>query len=82
MIVLEVEEPIDELTKRRIGFYQRQGFTIQDMPYQQPPYRKGDDWYPMKLMTLRGEDFSRQYEKVKNNIYREAYNICNKKTED
>lgn len=82
MIVLEVEEPIDELTKRRIGFYQRQGFTIQDMPYLQPPYRKGDDWYPMKLMTLREEDFSRQYEKVKNNIYREAYNICNKKTDD
>ena len=80
MIVLEVEEPIDELTKRRIEFYQRQGFTIQDMPYQQPPYRKGHDWFPMKLMTLGGEDFSIQYEKVKNNIYREAYNIYNKKT--
>ena len=75
MIVLEVEEPIDELTKRRIEFYQRQGFTIQDMPYQQPPYRKGDDWFPMKLMTLRDKNFSSEFERIKESIYKEAYNL-------
>ena len=27
-IVLEVERPVEEMAKRRISFYQRQGFTL------------------------------------------------------
>ena len=75
LIVLEAEEPIDELTKRRINFYQRQGFSLQDIQYQQPPYRKGDDWFPMKLMTLRDKNFSSEFERIKESIYKEAYNL-------
>lgn len=75
MIVLEAEEAIDEITNRRIRFYQRQGFIIQDVPYQQPPYRKGDKWFPMKLMTLRDLNFSSEFERIKESIYKEAYNI-------
>ena len=81
MIVLEAEEPTDDITRRRIGFYQRQGFVLQDVPYQQPPYRSGDEWFPMKLMTLRKKDFLAQYNRVKNAIYKEAYNLCNTATE-
>ena len=81
MIVLEAEEPTDDITRRRIGFYQRQGFVLQDVPYQQPPYRSGDEWFPMKLMTLREKDFLAQYNRVKNAIYKEAYNLCNTATE-
>lgn len=73
MIVLEAEEPADDITRRRIGFYQRQGFVLQNVPYQQPPYRKGDEWYPMKLMTLNAEDFNSQFIKVRNTIYQEVY---------
>ena len=75
MIVLEAEEPYDDITCRRIRFYQRQGFVLHDVPYQQPPYRNGDEWFPMKLMTLREKNFSLEYEKVKRKIYKEAYNI-------
>ena len=73
MIVLEVEEPIDELTKRRIEFYQRQGFILQNVSYQQPPYRKEDEWFSMKLMTLNAKDFSSQFERVRDTLYREVY---------
>ena len=38
-VVLEVEMPTDEMSKRRIGFYQRQGFVLDDHVYFQPPYR-------------------------------------------
>ena len=75
MIVLEAEEPSDDITYRRIRFYQRLGFVMQDVPYQQPPYRSEDQWFPMKLMTLRGSNFSLEYERVRGNIYKEAYNI-------
>lgn len=75
MIVLEVEEPTDDITYRRIAFYQRQGFVLQNAPYQQPPYHKGDKWFPMKLMTLREENFSLKFEIIKESIYKEAYNI-------
>ena len=75
MIVLEAEEPSDDITYRRIRFYLRLGFVMQDVPYQQPPYRSEDQWFPMKLMTLRGNNFSLEYERVRGNIYKEAYNI-------
>lgn len=75
MIVLEAEEPSDDITYRRIRFYQRLGFVMQDVPYQQPPYRSEDQWFPMKLMTLRESNFPLEYERVRGNIYKEAYNI-------
>lgn len=52
--ILEVEIPtcLNDLAFRRIGFYKRLGFRLRRIPYNQPPYRVGDKWYPMKLMTI------------------------------
>lgn len=50
-VVLEVELPEDELTRRRIGFYERHGFVWNDYPYMQPPMRKGQKPFPLRLMT-------------------------------
>lgn len=82
MIVLEAEEPSDDITNRRIKFYQRQGFILQNVPYQQPPYRSEDNWFPMKLMSIHERDFFSQYENIKSAIYKEAYNLCNTATYD
>ncbi len=50
--ILEVEFPCDDYSRRRIQFYQRNGFTMHpDMEYLQPPYRQGDTPLPMLLMT-------------------------------
>lgn len=74
MIVLEVEEPIDEITRRRVIFYQRQGFILQNYPYEQPPYRDGDEWFPMKIMSFQTEDFTEDtFLQVKSTIYQEVY---------
>lgn len=70
-IILEVEKPTNELALRRIAFYQHQGFVLQDFPYQQPPYRIGDTWFPMRLMTYGIVDLSL----ARNTIYKEAYQI-------
>ncbi|MBQ8442924.1 MAG: GNAT family N-acetyltransferase [Bacteroides sp.] len=80
-IVLEAEEPTDEITRRRIGFYQRQGFTLQEIPYLQPPYRPSEDWFPLKLMTFGSIELEKEFITVRNNIYREVYcHSCNRLT--
>ena len=74
-IVLEVEEPIDETSKKRIRFYKRQGFLLQEVPYLQPPYRKGEEWFPLKLMTYGAIDINQDYSLIKNIIYQEVYQV-------
>ena len=64
-IVLEVEEPNDEMSTRRIHFYKRLEFTLHKKPYIQPPYRKGDSGLPMLLMTYGDIDMESDFEKVK-----------------
>ena len=60
-IALEVEIPEEEMAKRRINFYQRQGFSLWEKPYQQPPYKTGDNYLPMLIMAYGdiecGKDF-------------------------
>ncbi|MBQ8269613.1 MAG: GNAT family N-acetyltransferase [Bacteroidaceae bacterium] len=74
-IVLEVEEPIDEITTRRIDFYRRAGFTLCNIPYTQPPYRKGGNSLPMLLMFHGWEADRINYERAKESIYRNIYNL-------
>ena len=72
-IVLEVEMPVEEMARRRIGFYQRQGFTLWDKPYQQPPYKPGDGFLPMRLMAYGDIDPEQDFERVRDRIHREVY---------
>ncbi|MEI3169091.1 MAG: GNAT family N-acetyltransferase [Lachnospiraceae bacterium] len=54
-ICLEVELPEDELTRRRIGFYERNGFVFNEYPYIQPPISKGKSPVPLRIMTYKSE---------------------------
>ncbi len=72
-IVLEVEMPDNDLARRRIGFYQRQGFRLWQTPYQQPPYKPADGFLPMMLMVQGALQEEKDYEEVKGRIYREVY---------
>ena len=73
-IVLEVERPDTEMAIRRIGFYERFGFELWKNNYLQPPYRKGDDYLPLYLMS-HGEINNDAFEEVKNKIYKEVYQV-------
>jgi RimJ/RimL family protein N-acetyltransferase len=72
-IVLEVELPEDEMSQRRIKFYERQGFQLWQHEYMQPPYRKGQDFLPMKLMTFGDLNEKTDFEIVKNILYHNVY---------
>ncbi|MDD4513931.1 GNAT family N-acetyltransferase [Massilibacteroides sp.] len=74
-VVLEVEKVIDDLTARRVRFYEALGFTMHPDLYKQPPYRGGDSWFDMKLMSIGSFDLSSKYESVKDCIYTHVYNV-------
>ena len=76
-VVLEVEMPRvkGDITHRRIAFYRRQGFSLRRMAYKQPPYREGDEWLPMKLMSSGKVKWLKIADMVRDTIYREVYGV-------
>ena len=49
-IVLEAEPPTDDITCRRIRFYERLGLTLYDFPYIQPAYTPESNPVELRLM--------------------------------
>lgn len=74
-VVLEVELPSDDLSRRRIGFYERLGFVLDDHIYYQPPYHPGDQPLEMRLMHYGCLHLTEAFEAVRECIYREVYGI-------
>lgn len=73
-LCLEVELPESSpFAVRRIGFYERCGFTRSTLPYIQPPLAPGQAEVPLSLMTTGGilspDDFTR----VRALIYARVY---------
>ena len=50
-VILEVERVHDTNSQRRIGFYERLGYSVVNYDYIQPPYRKGEAVLPLLLMS-------------------------------
>lgn len=73
-IVLEVECPTEEMSRRRIGFYERQGFLLWKSEYMQPPYRPGEDFLDLFIMAYGNIDEGVDFENVKRTIHKEVYN--------
>lgn len=74
-VVLEVEPATDDLTARRIKFYERLGFNLHCYHYTQPPYDKTKNPVDMNIMSYNFEGLDTLFEKVKEVIYREVYNV-------
>ncbi len=74
-VVLEVEMPTEEMSKRRIGFYERLGFVLDHHVYFQPPYRKGEAFLEMRLMTHGKLDLEQSFERVKTIIHQDVYGV-------
>lgn len=75
-IILEAEPPTDNMAKRRIRFYERNGFTLYDYDYYQPPYSSDRQGVALKLMgsIAENKDFSTS---VAHTLHREVYNMKN-----
>ncbi len=77
LILLEVELPTDDISQRRIRFYERLGFSLNTYTYAQPPYQRGNPAIPMKLMSMpaiaQQQDFDTFSQMIKERVYERFY---------
>ena len=79
-ICLEVELPDDDMAKRRIQFYERNGLYYNDYPYIQPAISKGRNPIPLRIMTSGGVVSQDEYQDIRDMLYREVYRVEHKPT--
>ena len=73
MVCLEVEPPCGGMTSRRVGFYERCGFVLNDYPYIQPAFSPDKKAIPLKIMTYGRAVDESEFEKIKNTLYKRVY---------
>lgn len=73
MVCLEVEPPETEMAARRIGFYERNGFFLNEYQYMQPPISKGRKAIPLLIMTSGGKADREIFEHIKDTLYSRVY---------
>lgn len=72
-ICLEVELPETEMARRRIAFYERNGFFYNDYPYEQPAFSKEQSPVPLRIMTTASPLNPSEFNALKKIIYKEIY---------
>lgn len=72
-LFLEVEEPVCDITKRRIEFYKRNGYILNPYHYVQPSFRENDSSVHLTFMTYPSCMSEKQFEDIKEEIFRVVY---------
>ncbi|MDR1172611.1 MAG: GNAT family N-acetyltransferase [Bacteroidales bacterium] len=75
-VVLEVERPDEEMSRRRIRFYERSGFRLWPVNYMQPAYSIDSNPVSMHLMTYGGIDLDEMLDEVTQQVYRTVYAVA------
>lgn len=74
-ICLEAEPPENDLATRRIDFYKRNGFFLNQLPYIQPSISKGRNPLPLLIMTTKGPVAKKEFYEIKSLLYKEVYHV-------
>ena len=61
-IILENDPPVDDIAKRRKGFYQRAGFTANPYPHVHPPYHAGHRGHDLVVMSSPAQLSQEEYD--------------------
>ena len=72
-MLLEVEPPEGELQRRRIGFYERNGFYLNRYPYRMPCLRGNGPSLPLLLMSRPAPLTAGHARQAARRLYREVY---------
>lgn len=72
-IVLEVELPVDELSFKRIKFYERFGFSICHESYTQPPYDQNKASLPMLILAKHAIASLQEFQNITKTLHQEVY---------
>lgn len=72
-IIIEIERPKETNAKRRLNFYKRLGFVVNDYDYHQPSYHDGDDSVPMCILSYKEKISGEKYNKFLKHINQYVY---------
>lgn len=73
--ILEVEPPETETAKRRIAFYERAGFILNDYHYIQPPLAEGQNSVRLMIMSTGEKLTECEFNDVKTQLYKKVYGV-------
>lgn len=74
-IFLEVELPTNDISIRRIEFYKRLGFHLNNFEYLQPPLQNKHNFLPLKVMSYPRSVDEQEFVNLKNAVYGRIYKI-------
>ena len=74
-LCLEVEVPETEIARRRVAFYERNGFCLNHYPYEQPAYAPDRESVPLLIMTAGGGIDRATFEQVRAALYSRVYGL-------
>ncbi|MBR5322312.1 MAG: GNAT family N-acetyltransferase [Clostridia bacterium] len=75
-LILEVENLTDSISIKRIGFYERLGFILTDICYDQPNFQESDKRIPLRIMfheNGRDIDISKVKQEIFEKVYKRAF---------
>lgn len=72
-ICLEVEPPKETMAIRRIGFYERNGFFLNEYDYMQPAISKGRKPIPLLIMTSGRKISKEEFDRIRTVLYTKVY---------
>lgn len=75
IIILEVEEPYDDLSTRRIEFYKRNDFVLNEYGYMQPPLQEEINEIPLRIMSVHQMINEDVFKEIKKEIFNKVYQI-------
>ena len=75
--ILEIDPPVDEISIRRKGFYERCGFVENPYPHVHPPYHGGNQGHELVVMSSPARISQSEYDTffayLKDNIMKDAF---------
>lgn len=72
-IVLEVEKPETETAKKRIAFYEKLGFFLNEYDYLQPPFSDNKNAVPLFIMSHPSKLSKSNFKIIKETLYKDVY---------
>ena len=76
-IILEIDPPVDEISVRRRGFYERSGFAENPYPHVHPPYHRGNCGHKLVVMScpkkITPEEYATFDVYLKREVMREVF---------
>lgn len=76
-IILEIDPPVDELSVRRKGFYERCGFTANPFRHRHHPYHRDDAGHVLVVMSapepLTAEEYAAFDRYLRDEVMRDAF---------